>query len=650
MSRATSAESRVLVIYTGGTIGMVLSGQGYTPEPNLLTESLRTQTRFHDPLGTSLFSNAESSTSFKTWAASQASSRAATPHSFPGSVQEPSSLEAHGPTLLVRSSRPIMINGSQTHNTAGISSTGVPYYEKHMPSLITPSVHASGDVRKRIHYAILEWQPLLDSSNMELSDWIRIATEIELNYHNFDAFVVLHGTDTMCYSSSALSFMLEDLGKTVILTGAQIPLSQLRNDAVENLLGALSIAGHYIIPECCLYFNHKLFRGNRVTKVSADDFDAFDSPNLQPLVEVGINIEVNWSSVLRPMGSKAFRVQKQMCSDVASLRLFPGITGSIIRAFLAPPLEGVVLETFGAGNAPNRPDVLDAIKEATSRGVVIVAISQCHKGAVSDSYQTGRALLDLGVIPGADMTPECALTKLAYLLSKRMPVDEVRGLVGVPLRGELTVPTDETTFSTAPNHTLDIMSSIMRLSSDRPKPPRRQQSMSAPVALTTTADDQQAGDLAMLPFLAQLAVARDDVETLDMCLHLEEELSGSNSMQALGSPQRQRRQGPSLVNQLDVASGRTLLHIAALQGSVACTQQLLDGGALVHMRDALDHTALYYAARRGHTAIVLELRKAGGHLYGADIDEGYADLAFRRAREEGDREAMRTWVEAGFKG
>ncbi|KZO95804.1 asparaginase-domain-containing protein [Calocera viscosa TUFC12733] len=647
MSRATTGESRILVIYTGGTIGMVLSGQGYTPEPNLLTESLRTQTRFHDPLGTSLFSNAESSSSFKSWAASRASSGSGTPRSAPTYLDVP--LEgASEPTLLIRSSRPIVKDGLMNDNIAGTSPNGVPYYEKHIPSLITPSVHASGDARKRIRYAILEWQPLLDSSNMELSDWVRIATDIELNYYNFDAFVVLHGTDTMCYSSSALSFMLEDLGKTVILTGAQIPLSELRNDAVENLLGALSIAGHYIIPECCLYFNHRLYRGNRVSKVSSDDFDAFDSPNLHALVEVGINIEVNWSSVLRPMGSKAFRVQKEMCSNVASLRLFPGITGGIIRGFLAPPLQGVVLETFGAGNAPNRPDVLDALKEATTRGIVIVAISQCYKGAVSDSYQTGRALLDLGVIPGADMTPECALTKLAYLLAKNITVDQVRALIAIPLRGELTVPTDETTFSTTPNHTLDIMSSIMRLSSDRPKTLRRQQSTSAPVALTTTAEDQQAGDLAMLPFLAQLAVAKDDVATLDMCLRLEEDLSGSSSSQLPTTPLRQRRQAPGLVNQLDVASGRTLLHIAALNGSLACTQRLLTVGALVHLRDALDHTALYYAARRRHGAVVEELRKVGAHLYGADVDGGYAELAYRRARTAGDPEDLRTWQSAGF--
>ncbi|KDQ60897.1 hypothetical protein JAAARDRAFT_124749 [Jaapia argillacea MUCL 33604] len=368
-----SDESKVLVIYTGGTIGMLVSNQGYVPEPYFLTENLRTQQRFHDPLQDSLFSNASSVEGFREWT--------------------------------------------------------------HLPSLVTPRTSAAGHgLGKRIRYAILEWNPLLDSSNIEISDWIRIATEIELNYSFFDAFVVLHGTDTMSYTSSALSFMLEDLGKTVILTGAQIPLSQLRNDAIDNLLGALVIAGQYIIPECCLYFNHTLYRGNRVSKMSSYDFNAFGSPNFPPLVNVGIDINVNWNDVIRQTSLRRFKAHK------ATLRLFPGITPSTVRAFLNPPIRGVVLETFGAGNAPARADLLNALKEACDRDVVIIAISQCAKGSVvSDAYETGRGLVKVGVVPGGDMTPECALTKLSYLLSKsEFSVTEVRDLVGASLRGELT--------------------------------------------------------------------------------------------------------------------------------------------------------------------------------------------------------------------
>ncbi|KAG8898765.1 hypothetical protein FRC01_010769, partial [Tulasnella sp. 417] len=321
--QASSDESRVLVIYTGGTIGMLVGNEGFVPEPFFLTESLRKESRFHDPNDDSLFSRATSVQNFRTWhsrSASASASGTSTPTRSPSPASTTLPLPAAAPpsepplpTLLVRSSRliaqPPEYIGTGKHLSWKINPD---CWEAHLPSLITPKVKlVHGTAReKRIRYAILEWQPLLDSSNMEYSDWIRIATEIELNYSNFDAFVILHGTDTMGYTSSALSFLLEDLGKTVIITGAQIPLSQLRNDAVDNLLGALTVAGQFIIPECCLYFNHTLFRGNRVTKSSSYDLDAFSSPNFPPLVNVGIDIVVNWNQVLRPKSQKKFRAHK----------------------------------------------------------------------------------------------------------------------------------------------------------------------------------------------------------------------------------------------------------------------------------------------------------------------------------------------------
>jgi lysophospholipase len=195
--------------------------------------------------------------------------------------------------------------------------------------------------------------------------------------------------------------MLENLGKTVIVTGSQVPLSEFRNDAVDNLLNSLIIAGHFVIPEVGLCFDNKLFRGNRCSKVNALDFSAFDSPNLRALVNIGINIDVSWQDVWKPSEIDRFVAHKVMQPNVASLRLFPGITESTVRAFFAPHILGVVLETYGSGNAPtNRTDLLDIIKEACDNGIVVVNCSQCKKGLVTDIYATGKALLKIGVIPG----------------------------------------------------------------------------------------------------------------------------------------------------------------------------------------------------------------------------------------------------------
>ncbi|MCB9592423.1 MAG: type I asparaginase [Sandaracinaceae bacterium] len=301
--------------------------------------------------------------------------------------------------------------------------------------LFTTRPSSSG---RRIHYDISAYEQPLDSANLDLSHWARFATDIERAYDDYDAFVVVHGTDTMAYTASALAFMLEGLAKPVILTGAQIPIEQLRNDALDNLLGALGIAGHYAIPEVGLYFHHKLLRGCRATKVDAIGLDAFDSPNLPPLVEVGVDVDVDWDHVL-PTPTTPLKVHKTLDPHVAALRLYPGMTRRILENFLAPPLAGLVLETFGAGNAPDRSDdLIGVLREASERGVVILNVSQCLRGRVRPSYAAGQALVDAGVVPGADMTPEAALSKLAFLLGTGLPVDEVRRLAGRSLRGELT--------------------------------------------------------------------------------------------------------------------------------------------------------------------------------------------------------------------
>uniref|UniRef100_A0A7N6B182 asparaginase n=1 Tax=Anabas testudineus TaxID=64144 RepID=A0A7N6B182_ANATE len=262
----------------------------------------------------------------------------------------------------------------------------------------------------RIVYNVLEYNPLLDSSNMTTDDWGRIGKDIERNYESYDGFVILHGTDTMAYTASALSFMCEHLGKPIILTGSQVPIYEMRNDGRDNLLGALLIAGQFVIPEVCLYFYNKLYRGNRVTKVDAGSFNAFSSPNLPPLATA--EVDIRSKPVMYSNGP--------LNRNVGLLRLFPGITAATVRAFLQPPMEGVVLETYGSGNAPdNRPDLLKELKKATDSGVIIMNCTQCLRGTVSTSYATGKVLMDAGLIAGGDMTPEAALSKLSYVLAKK---------------------------------------------------------------------------------------------------------------------------------------------------------------------------------------------------------------------------------------
>ena len=236
---------------------------------------------------------------------------------------------------------------------------------------------------RHIRYAVLEFETLLDSSSIDAKGWTEIAETIYRNYRHFDAFVVLHGTDSLAYTCSALSFMLQHLGKPVILTGSQAPMLELQNDATDNLLGSLIIAGHFMIPEVCLFFNYKLFRGNRATKVSANEFAAFSSPNFPPLATItSLKTHVSWELVNRPTDIKPFSIQTNLdTAHVACLRIFPGIKPEMVDAVLkVTGLRGLVLETFGAGNAPGGPDsaMTHIFSDAVRRGIVVVNVTQCQ--------------------------------------------------------------------------------------------------------------------------------------------------------------------------------------------------------------------------------------------------------------------------------
>lgn len=419
---------------------------------------------------------------------------------------------------------------------------------------------------KRVRYAVLEFEELLDSSSIDSKGWTQIAQTIFRNYKTFDGFVVLHGTDSLAYTSSALSFMLQNLGKPVILTGSQKPVSDRKTDAISNLLDSLDVAGHFMIPEVCLCFNSRLFRGNRATKMSASAFDAFGSPNLPPLASINaMETIVNWDLVYRPTALRAFSIQTNLdLNHVACLRIFPGIKPEMVDAVLhTKGLRGLILETFGAGNAPGGADsrMTKVIEEAVHRGVVIVNVTQCLTGSVNPLYAPGLVLGKAGVVAGADLTTEAALTKLSYLLARPDATPQsVAEAMAVSLKGEMT-ENGQTTFQ-HPSGTLT---------------PQR-------AGLTSIGYSIAAGDLQL---------------TKDLL----------------------RGESRGLLNDSDYL-GNTPMHLAASGNSLEILRYILSQGGSVHIRNhtGSGRTPLFVAANAGRTAHVSLLRQAGAHLHADEME------------------------------
>ncbi len=304
-------------------------------------------------------------------------------------------------------------------------------------------LEAIGELKADImpEYDIHEYSPLLDSSNITQEEWIKIAKDIENNYHEYDGFVVLHGTDTMAYTASALAFMLEGLGKPVVLTGSQIPLCEVRNDARENIITALQIAAGCDIPEVCLYFGGKLMRGCRSVKSSSDALDAFESPNFSLLAQAGVEIDTNYDLIIHtPL--KNLNVLEFGDYPIAAVKIFPGMQTDVLENILKAPLKGIVIEAFGVGNIPTRDKEISSIlKEASNRGVVIVVCTQCLKGSANiGTYETSSGLVEAGAVSGYDMTVEAAVTKLYYLFSKGLSIEEIKKYMTENIRGELSKP------------------------------------------------------------------------------------------------------------------------------------------------------------------------------------------------------------------
>ncbi len=291
------------------------------------------------------------------------------------------------------------------------------------------------------------FDPLIDSSDVEPALWQELASLIEARYEEFDGFVILHGTDTMAYSASALSFMLENLSKPVVFTGSQLPIGAPRTDGKENLISAVEIAaakdaeGHARVPEVSIFFNSKLLRGNRSTKVSSEDFSAFDSPDCPPLADAGISIRYNDTIIRRPLKwDEPLRISTELDTRVSILKLHPGITPQVMKYFLCgPDIRAAIIETYGSGNAPTRQWFLDIVKEAAAMGKVLMNVTQCQAGTVNMSlYATGKALEKAGVVSGRDITTEGALAKLFYLMGRSDDNGWVKTRLGDNLKGEIS--------------------------------------------------------------------------------------------------------------------------------------------------------------------------------------------------------------------
>ncbi|KAF4626353.1 hypothetical protein G7Y89_g11803 [Cudoniella acicularis] len=439
--------------------------------------------------------------------------------------------------------------------------------KEYLPSLRTPPSTYSRHVR----YTLYEFPVLLDSSSISSKGWTQIATTVQDNYSLFDGFVVLHGTDSLAYTSSALSFMLSHLGKPVILTGSQASIFALQSDAVDNLLGSLIIAGTFMIPEVCLFFHHSLYRGNRTTKVSASSFDAFASPNFEPLAKVSaMGAEVNWHLIRRPKSIAKFDVLAALdTTHVACLRIFPGIKPEMIDGVLrVPGLRGLILETFGAGNAPSGEDgsFTAVIKAAVARGIVIVNVSQCQSGFVSPLYAPATVLGNAGVVFGHDLTTEAALTKLSFLLAlPELRYSDITTQMQLSLRGEMT----------------EVAS--MQFSHPSSELPHLTDTQTAFTALG-------------------YAITKGDLERIK---HL---LTGDQ----LG-----------LLQTKDYAEN-TAVHLAAVGPNPKVLEELLKRGASVHVRNRAANTPLFLATQVGNEEAVKILTEVGAHLHIEEVERSFA--------------------------
>lgn len=539
-------DRQVLIIYTGGTFGMMKGEQGLTPRKNFLFEYLFNHRNFCD--------------------------------------------------------KEFTLNMRKCRGNPEIDTVNESNLKDHF--LVTPEFF----LEKRIFYTILEFEEIIDSANMNLEYWKMIGRTISKFYNDFDAFIVLHGTDTMNYTACVLSFMLENLNKPVILTGSQIPLIEMRNDALKNLVDALIIAGAYHIPEVSLMFDSKLFRGNRTIKNDNMGLKAFESPNLRPLVEIGINIKVNWDIILPPP-TEEFTYFEDMDSHISVVKFFPIIKDSTFESFFKPFVKAVIIETYGAGKLPkDREKIVSIIQEADKRGVIIVNVSQCRKG--SGLNLEGDFLGKCGVVNAGDMTVECCLAKLSYLLGKKYLPSEIKLLLRESLRGEINTDMNKSK-SMHSSRFVDALLNMMGKENEN-----EENLLIASTLLPTVINE-----LVEKNNLSILKKMKNIIKMINFSKFAKLENSKFEKTKNLKNP----------------------LHIAAIEGHLDIVKFLLKCRVNINEIDEDKFTPLNYACSNKHREVSLYLKSRGAIL---NLENNFGEY-FCQLAYQGDLERIKLFYECG---